>query len=349
MNIVKKIYSKGVFNALDFGAESVVVLIAEKKDNGIFKVLGAGDSVSHGVQDGEVIHPGDATEAIVEALKKAERSSGTRIEKLYFNFDDAQMQSLISRGSKFLAGEGEILASDIEEAKKTAERLVGHFEKTIIYSKEAQFMIDDKDYVVDPIGAFGKKLEVFVHVLQARSNQCEAWKKLMTRSQISRCTAVPSAWSVAYGLLPKTDRSKKRLILDLGKDFINVFIFVSGRIAGYKILVNRRTDLSKNSEGLSALVKEFFLSNPDIEEILATGDMAQEAPLLHRLRSIQQVPLQMASPQGITKLNYPRYASVVGLLYVADEVESRMPMLRAEKSIFSNVKDRAVSFISEYF
>lgn len=349
MNIVKKIYAKNAFSILDFGAESVVVLIAEKKEKGPFKIIGAGDSIAQGIVHGEITHPGDATEAIVEALKKAERSSGVRIDKLYYNFDDSGMQSVVSRGSKFLAGEGEIQALDIEEAKKIAERLVGHFEKSIIYSKEIQFMIDDRDYVMNPIGVFAKKLEVFMHILQVRSSYCESWKKLMTRAQVSRCTAIPSAWSTAYGLLPKEDRIKKRLILDLGKDFINVFTYVNDRIAGHKIALNHKADTLKTKENICATVKEFLLSNQDFQEILLTGDMAQDTLFVQGFGFPQEIPSRVASPIGIAKLNYPKYASAVGLLYVSDEIESHMPMLRTEKNIFSNMKDKAILFINEYF
>ena len=349
MNIVKKIYTKGVLAILDFGAESVVVLIAEKKEKGAFQIVGAGDAVSHGISGGEVTNPGDATESISEALKKAERSSGTHAEKLYYNIDDIEMESVISRGSRFLSGEGEIQAADIEEAGKVAERLVGNFEKSILYFKNIQFIIDDRDIVVNPIGIFGKKLEVFVHVLQARSSQCESWQNLMRRSQISRSTAVPSAWSTAYGLLPKDDRVMKRLILDLGRDVSNVFIFENQSITGYKAKPGFGDNFSRAAESIAEAVKELLFSNPDIQEILITGELAQNSEITESLRLSFKIPARVAAPLGIAKLNYPKYASAVGLLYVADEIESKMPMLLAEKSIFLNVREKAAAFINEYF
>lgn len=349
MNIVKKIYTKSVHAVLDFGFESVVVLIAEKKEGGDFQIIGAGDSAAQGVKGGEVVHPGDATESIIEALKKAERSSGTKVERLYYNFDDAQMQSVISRGSKFLSGEGEIQSSDVKEARKIAERLVGHFEKTMVYSQPIQFMIDDRDTVLDPVGVFGKKLDVFVRVLQARSSHCEAWQRLMSRCQISKSTAVPSAWSTAYGLLDKEDHTRKKLIFDVGKDFLNVFTFANHQIVDYKVFLTSGADFSDNGDGLAGLAKEFLSLNIDVHEILVTGDLAQEPLILESLGASTGIPSRLAAPQGIAKLHYPKYASVVGLLSVADEIESKMPMLRAEKSLFLNVKEKAVSFINEYF
>ncbi len=349
MNLVKKIYAKNVLTVLDYGFDSVIVLIAEKKEDGRFQMIGAGDSAAQGLDKGEVAHLGDVTESIVQALKKAESSSGIKVDKLYYNFDDSQMRSVFSRGSKLLEGEGEVRASDIEEARKVAERLAGNFEKSIIYSKEVQFVIDDHDDVINPIGVFGKKLDVMVHILQARSSQCDVWHRLMRRTQVSRCTPVLSAWSTAYGILPKNDRIKKRLILDLGKDLSNVFVFRNDRITNYKVRPATLENMPSLKEQVMTLIKEFLSSDPGIEEVLITGDRAQDQAILGHLEGQIPIPLKVMAPLEISKLHYPRYASVAGLLSVADEIESRMPMLRAERNIFSNVKQRTLSFINEYF
>ena len=349
MNLVKKIYAKNLLTVLDYGAESVIVLVAEKKENGRFQVVGAGDSAAQGVYRGEVTHLGDAAESIVEALKKAESSSGIKIEKLYYNFDNPHLESVFSCGSKLLEGEGEIRGADIEEARKVAERLAGDFEKNILYSKEVQFIIDDHDEVLNPVGVFGKKLDVRVHILRAPSSQCDVWRGLMRRTQLSRCTPVLSAWSTAYGLLPKDDRIKNRLILDLGKDLWTTFVFYNGRIIRYQVKPADRGNSPAWVEPLVPLMKEFLSLDPGIEEVLITGDRAHDPAILNHCGDRISAPYRIASPAGIAKLDYPRYASVAGLLSVADEIESKMPMLRAERGIFLNVKQKAQALINEYF
>ena len=171
----------------------------------------------------------------------------------------------------------------------------------------------------------------------------------MQRTQVSRCLPVLSALSTAYGLLEKDDRIKKRLILDIGKDFLNAFIFGDGRISSYKVgLVDGRNS-SPAAEQVLMLLKAFPLSDLGVEEILFTGDRAQDQAVLRHLEGQIPVSFRIAAPLGIPKLNYPRYASVAGLLSVADEIESKMPILHADRGIFSNVKQKALSFINEYF
>src|SRR5690349_13368302 len=117
MNLVRRI-SAGALSVLDFGPEKVSVLIAEKKGD-VFRVLGGGEAPSAGVADGEVVHPGDASEAVITAVRAAESAAGISVETLYYNLDDAAVEQAVSTGSKTLPGEGEVRAADVAEACHT--------------------------------------------------------------------------------------------------------------------------------------------------------------------------------------------------------------------------------------
>ncbi len=349
MNLVKKIYSKNIVSILDYGAESVIVLVGEKEEGGNFTIIGAGNAASQGIREGEIVHRSDAAESIVEALKKAERSSGLKIEKLYYNFDDGQMQSVFMKGSKVLDGEGEIRSLDIEAARKLGERLAGDFERSAIYSAEVRYIIDDRDDVVDPIGVYGKKLDVLVHILQARSGYLDEWNCLIQRAQLFGYTPVFSCWSTAYGILGKDDRLKRRLIVDMGRDYLNVFIFCNGKITAHRIKTVFGENPASIAQQAVLLANELIPLNPVVEETLVTGDCAQEPSVFNEFEGKMPMPLKVAVPTNIPKLSHPKYASAIGLLSVAEEIESKMPILRTERGILSNAKQKALSFINEYF
>ncbi len=340
---------KKALSVLDFGSETVAVLVGEKKEDGTFHILGAGDAPARGVENGEITNLGDAVESVVEAARKAERCSGVRVETVYYNFDDARIQSVRSKGSKQLAGEGEIRAQDVECARQTAERLVSHFEKVIVYSKEIGFLIDDRDVVDNPVGVFGRKLEVTMHILQARSEYCEAWQKLIKRANLGNGVRVFSCWSTAYGILPREDRKRKRLILDLGKDHLNFFIFENNVVSDGRFYLNNKFSLAQIGERASAALAELTAKWPDVKEVLVTGDLAQDEKMIQALKETISVPVRLGSPLWVPKLTASKYASIVGLLCVADELERKSPVHRRNKGLFVSAKEKAVSFINEYF
>jgi hypothetical protein len=340
---------KSLFWVLDFGFEKVIALAAEKKNDGSFSIVGAGDAPSRGVEAGEVTHLGDAAEAVVEAVRKAERSSGARAGAVYCSFDDPQALSVFSRGSRFLSGQGEIGPSDIKEASQSAARLVEHFEKSVVYSKEVRFFIDDRDSVDNPVGVFGQKLDVLVHLVQARSAYREIWHKLLKRAYLSKPVLIFSPWATAYGVLPKQDRQRKHLILDAGRDYFHFFVFEKEAITGFETLVSG----GKKSQQMAPLVSEICArwldKEPGIEQALLTGDLAQDQALVAALEKALCVPLCLSSALGIAKLHAPWFSTAAGLFYVAEELEKKVPLLQRRKDFWTYTRQKAEAFVNEYF
>jgi cell division protein FtsA len=159
--------SKSLIWAVDFGDQKVTALVAQVKPGGELALAGSAEVPAQGLVKSEFIHTGDVTECLVEVLRGAERSSGSRCRAIAYNFDDVFLESRFPVGSKTLAGEGQIRPSDVEQAVASARRFVGNFEKSIVYSGRIHFLIDGKDSVVNPVGVFGRQLEVGLHVLMA--------------------------------------------------------------------------------------------------------------------------------------------------------------------------------------
>lgn len=345
MNFVRKIYSRNALSVLDFGAESVVALVVEKKADG-YQVLGAAESRAAGVDATGIRSLSDATEAVVTALRGAERSSGIKTRSLYYNFDDAGMVGTHVRASLALPGEGEIRPQTVQQTRQVAERLTGDFYKSVVYAREIGFLIDDRDPVVNPVGVFGRKLEVVMQFLLARAEVFDLWKQLMRRAGVSKSVPVASILSTAYGILPNTDRQRKRLILDLGKDFLNLFVFENNGIRDSRLVAAEDADWRKAVITEAVALGE---RNPGLSQVLVTGDQAGDEKIIEGLKNSFQAPVFQSSPLGVPKLQEPRFASLAGLIQVAEEFEKKKPLLERQKGVFSGVKEKAASFVNEYF
>ncbi len=335
--------SKGrVFAALDFGFSTVNVLFAGRSSDGSFRVIGSGESESRGIGPGEIVHLGDAVEAVFEAMEKAKASAGCETSFLYYNFDDPEASSVKVLGSKTLKGDGEVRRADIQAARKNAKRVIGRFERTILYAKETGFIIDDCDPVLNPMGVFGRKLDVEMHFIEARAAYFEDWKKIMERAGMPRAFAVPTALSSALAVLTREERAKKKLILDLGRDYVNLTVFAHGGIVDHRILTEA------SAEDVAAALKEMLLKHVDAEALI-TGERAEEEDFVAALFPDAQTRPSARAPYGMS-LNRPRDASVAGLLYAADELERKRPMTQKKGSLLlTGVRQKAASLINEYF
>ena len=325
-------------------------MIGENK-NGRLRVLGVGQAPSRGVRQGKVIHIGDAVESLVAAIKEAESAAGISVGTLYYNFADPDLRSLVSRGSKTLKGEGQIKASDLRDVRLIAERLVGHFERNIIYSREAGYTIDDRDFVANPLGIFGRKLEVETRILTASSALCDAWQKIMSRALVKKAVPVVSLWSTAYGILPKEDRVRARLIVDQGRDFLNIFVFGNNMIYDHRAVWPDPGAPAQERKPafLIQAVKEFLAGTPVFEQILVAGERSANSEILALLRESFNLPVSEASSQTISGSQGLIPSGLGGLLSVADELEARSPILHKERGLLDSMKEKATNFLSDYF
>lgn len=329
--------------ALDCGEGAVTALVAEPKADGQWRLLAHAEAPADGIRHGELLNIGDATESVVTALRRAESACGLKCERLLFNFDDAALEGFFPSGSRTLTGEGQIRPSDVEHAASTAERLVNHFEKTSVYSAETGFLIDGKDNVENPIGVFGRQLDVQLHVLMARAGHLEDWEKVMERARLKSAVPVLSLLSSAYGVLSAEERRGPRLLWDLGKDFLNGAVLERGTLREYSVRPTHGMSGSDIAEWVVSISKKFVSRHRGVTEAVLTGDLAEKEG-----GWTLAVPSRVASPQGVPPLDEPRHAAAVGLLRLAASMPGGAPS-RTQKDLIAGIQKRALSLINEYF
>lgn len=345
---MKQWFAKKTFSALDFGADLVRVLVLEQNGRGGIKVLASAEAPSKGFAQGELSHVGDAVEAIVDALREARSSAGCDGGTLYYNLDDPKMESLFPRGSKNLSGEGQIRPQDVAQVKDAAERLISRFEKVQLYAAELKFLIDGKDAVLNPLGTFGRSLDVFMHVVMIRSDHADLWSKVMKRAGVRKGVPVLSAWSTAKGVIPASETNKRRLLFDLGRDLTSVFVHTNDRITDHRSMVSCKTE-KEFLENAAAAARDLFSRHANIEEALATGDRAGDAGILERLGQLTSFPVQPAPLPSLSGCERPWKSSLAGLAAIGGEMEKQKGAPALERDFLVRLKEKAVSFFEAYF
>ncbi len=340
-------FSQKILAVLDFDEDTVSALIGEVR-GGKYRVLGLGESPAKGFLGGRVENIGDAVESVVAAVRQAEERAAVSPAVWYANFFDPDMESVISRGSKTLKGEGQIRPSDLREVRQNAERLVGHFEKNVIYSKEAGYTIDERDFVANPLGVFGRKLEVEMRILLARSAHLDAWQRILSRAGIRKTVPVVSAWATAYGVLPKEDRVRPRLVIDAGRRRLNIFIFGNNMIYACRSTVMETAGNEADREAFFLReTRDFAAAQGRLPgQVLVTGRLVSPG-MLGALREQFGAPVSETFQTVLP--GFEDRPSLIGLLMVADELENRSPILHKEKGLLVSLRGKAASFLSDYF
>ena len=333
--------------ALDFGRDSVIVAVAETKAGGELRLLGGGESPAQGFSGGDLESLGDATEAVVAAVRAAEQRSGLKCESLFYNIDDISLESSHSTVSKSLTGEGQIRSEDVRDAMETALRMVGRFEKSAVYSCATGFLIDGKDSVINPVGVFGRQLDVSMHVLLARADHRERWQKVIERSRLKEGIPVLSLLSASHGVLDPGD-PRGVILWDLGRDTLSVALIREGTLR--EALVLKAEGLSAADVASAVLTQSKIIEKKDatIEAMMLTGDWAENKALVEKIQSQWPGTVSVKSPWGVAELCEPRQASLVGLLRVAAASHKGPRSSQLGKNLVG-LRQKAVSLINEYF
>ncbi len=334
---------KSALWALDFGEHTVIAVAARQKPSGEWEVLGEGRTRALGRTNGEIVRLSDVTECVTEALRLAEERAGIRCRSLYFNFDDAGMDSAHPVGSKTLSGEGQISREDVREAARSASRLVGDFERTPVYTREASYLIDGKDSVSDPLGVFGHNLDVTLHVVHARAFVVEQWKNVMRRAQVERFSPVLSLDSVCQAAVENA--ALARIVWDLGDDFLSGGVVERGVLREYRVFAGSAHGVAENIASVSA---EWAGRHGIEKSLLLTGENAEKHSLLGKF-SQEGFKTAPGYPKRVPPFSETKDASIAGLVIAAAQREKRTAYVKAGGLWAGRVRDKASAFIQEYF
>jgi len=325
--------------ALDFGESTVSVLAGCEKTPGQWQLLGEGRCRAEGRPNGEITKLSDACESVTEALRQAEKSAGLHCRKLYFNLDDAGMTTAHPSGSKTLSGEGQIRREDVRAAAKSASRMAGDFERVPVYVRDVHYLIDGKDPVGDPVGVFGHRLDVTLHMILARASELERWKNVMRRAAIERFVPILSLESCLYGLLERTE--ERRILWDLGGDFISGALVERGALREYKIFLSRGMKEAEWSAQVEAVSRRWMHEQGASDTLVLTGDRAAEGRWT--LKTVT------AAPKALPSHSETSNASVVGLLLAASHRERRLSSVKSGGQWARQAREKANAFLQEYF
>lgn len=330
---------KSALWALDFGEHRVTVVAGREKASGDWTLLGQGRSRAQGRERGEIVKLSDVCESVTEAVRQAEKSAGLRCRKLYFNFDDTGIVTAHPSGFKTLSGEGQIRREDVRDAARSASRMADDFQRAPVYARETAYLIDGKDPVGDPVGVFGHRLDVTLHVVLARAALAEQWKTVMRRAQIERFAPVLSLDSASRSVLDRS--AQRRIIWDLGEDFASGGVFELGALREYRVFSSSGLKAQEVSEKTEEISRRWLSEKEAVEPLVLTGDWAEKASV-----GLQSV---VAAPKGLPGFHAPSDAALAGLLMAASQRERGIASVKSGEQWARRAREKANAFIQEYF
>lgn len=208
---------------IDIGSTKICAVIAEERDDDLF-VIGAGISKSQGLKKGVVTNIDLTSKTIKNAVNDAKRVAGTNFSKAIISISGVYTKGINSSGIVNIPN-NEITIKEIHRVMNTAiynANILSEYE--IIHVLPYNFKLDEQNFIDDPLGMTGNRLEVFVHIVTAQKTNLNNLKKAVSGAGIDIENIVLNGYASSISVIREDEKELGVAIIDMGGATCNLVI-----------------------------------------------------------------------------------------------------------------------------
>jgi cell division protein FtsA len=221
---------------IDVGTTKICTLVGEINGQGDLQIVGVGVAPSRGMRKGVVVDVQQATDAVLESVSKAERTSGYKITRAHVSLAGEHVSSTNSMGVVAVGGDQGISPEDVDRALDSARAVSIPHGREIIHIIPRGFTVDGQDGVRNPIGMHAFRLEVEAHIVTASLTSLLNLSKCVEAAGVQVDELVLNSISSAESVLTETEKEMGVIVADIGGGTTDLAIYIEGMIWHTKVL-----------------------------------------------------------------------------------------------------------------
>jgi len=248
--------TRNIAVGLDIGTTKVCVVVAEKDEIGKLNVLGKGRSNSDGLQRATVVNINKTVDAIKTAVADAERESSIRIKGVNVGISGAHVNCIHSKSEISVNQTGIVNESDVRRFLDKAKTNIKYLDidQEIIHVIPQEFIVDDQDGVLDPIGMAGTTMTGSAYIVVGLRTKIRNIKQCIEKAglEASALTFEPVASGIA--VMKESEKKSGVVVVDIGGGTTEVAIYIDGAIRYSEVIKVAANDVTHDvAHGVKAL------------------------------------------------------------------------------------------------
>lgn len=218
-----------IIAGLDIGTSSVRTVVGERRGDGAVAILGVGECPASGVRKAEVVDVDAVIECVIESLRAAEDSAEVEVRRVFAGINGPHIRSFNHRAAVPVRGVGhEISMADEEAALRAARQVEPPAGDVVVHALRGLFDVDDLAGVVDPVGMFGSRLGVEVHIIHAVKSRAENLIRCIREVLPLNVEAVVfNGYAAALAVLGERQQKQGALVVDMGAGMTTFLVCVN--------------------------------------------------------------------------------------------------------------------------
>ena len=243
---------------LDIGTTKITAIVGKKDEYGKLEILGTGKAISNGVSRGVVANIDKTVDSIKIAVEDAEKESGITIEEVYVGIAGQHINSLQHRGEMVRDDiDEEITKSDLDKLDNNMFKLVTIPGEEVIHVIPQEYTVDGEDFIQDPKGMAGVKIEANFHIITAKSAAVKNIIRCVTKAGLKPKDLILEPFASAEAVLDNDELQEGVCLVDIGGGTTDIAIFLDGIIRHTAVIPFGGNVITKDiKQGIQILEKQ---------------------------------------------------------------------------------------------
>ncbi len=216
---------------LEIGTSKVCAVVGDMGADGALNIVGLGQARSRGVRKGEIADPPTAEEDIRQAIVEAEQMADVEIRSVFLGVTGGHLRGFNNRGVHTIAStEHEISEEDVQDVIKNAKTINLPEKNHAVHAIRQHFLLDGQDSITNPVGMFGSRFEVDVHVVHGVFSRLQNSIRTVKGLQLEVDDIVFNGLASSLALLTNEQKEIGCLVIDIGGGTTEYVVYANGII-----------------------------------------------------------------------------------------------------------------------
>lgn len=263
------------YAAVNIGSFRVSCMILGQDESGALQVLGSSHRKSEGVKRGYVTDMTAASDAIRQAVEKAEATARTTIASVTIGCAGAGLSSKVASVEVSIGGR-RIEEDDIDHLLSAARDMLQPDGRMVLHAQPAHYTLDGAHGVANPRGLHAETLGVDVHVVMAEGAPVRNLIEAVQNAHLDVDAVVASPLASAYACLSAEERDLGVALVEIGAQVTNVSVHAGGMLLGLKSIPVGSNDIT------DAVASSLGIRRSQAERLKCVSGSAIATPSDHR-------------------------------------------------------------------
>jgi cell division protein FtsA len=219
---------------LDIGTTKICVIVGEVAEGGI-DIVGIGTHPSKGLRKGVVINIDSTVNSIQKAVEEAELMAGCEINRVFAGIAGGHIKGFNSHGV-IAVKEGEVSENDMRRVIDAAKAVAIPLDREVIHVIPQEFIVDDQDGILDPLGMSGVRLEAKVHIVTGAVTSAQNIIRSANRAGLDVVDVILQQLASSEATLSSDEKELGVALVDVGGGTTDIAVFHGGSLKHTAVL-----------------------------------------------------------------------------------------------------------------